>query len=548
MQFGKSVGIACSTFADLFILVTFFAEATTSANLSPLKITIGQYLGFTIIVIISIIGFSVSLTLSSKPIGFLGLLPILLGVWKLLEVIFPTKEEEKAAKAKIAGMKSIFKVSVITLINGGDIIGIYLPLFSQSRGAEIVIYVVIYYILLGVWCFAAWLLMRQKRVLRLVEKYMNWVIPFFYMGLGIYITVKSDCYPWSIEHINNHLGNLGKTIMAIVSATALLAAIGAMLWFKLRKRAQQLSQQRQQRDIPVQELTQLLHSPDHPSATDSMPQPTDDRGRNTDFLDEIEVRVGALIQESAIDVEAIESEFKRATVESKEAYKGVLLWRSVEYSNCFRESLGRLLGSLAVKKGILRAKIFHLAFKEAERMFGRLATTEYIDSSRADHLYEIAHKEAFPPGYPYHPLEPQQFRYLELLPNESLSATPQCRLYRGKPADCDYAALSYVWGQRDTQNPVFIELESQPFDVTPNLFSALRHLRHPTHKITLWVDAVCINQNDVSERTKQVNLMTAIYESASSVLMWLGPQKDASNTAMRFLVEYDNGIAEGTSS
>ena len=61
------------------------------------------------------------------------------------------------------------------------------------------------------------------------------------MGLGIYITVKSDCYPWSIEHIDNQfLGNPGKTIMAIVSAAVLLAAIGAMLWFKLPKRAQQL--------------------------------------------------------------------------------------------------------------------------------------------------------------------------------------------------------------------------------------------------------------------------------------------------------------------
>ena len=54
MQFGKSIGTACSSFAitnidDLFVLVTFFAEATTSTTLSPLKITIGQYLGFTIL-------------------------------------------------------------------------------------------------------------------------------------------------------------------------------------------------------------------------------------------------------------------------------------------------------------------------------------------------------------------------------------------------------------------------------------------------------------------------------------------------------------------
>jgi cadmium resistance protein CadD (predicted permease) len=124
MQFGKSIGTTYSTFAitninNVFVLVTFFAEATTSATLSPLKITIGQYLGFTIIVIISIIGFSVSLAIPSKPIGFLDLLPILLGVWKLLEVVFPTNEEEEAGKSRIAGIKSIFKVSTITVMNGG---------------------------------------------------------------------------------------------------------------------------------------------------------------------------------------------------------------------------------------------------------------------------------------------------------------------------------------------------------------------------------------------------------------------------------------------
>lgn len=200
------------------------------------------------------IGFGVSLVLPSEPIGFLGLLPILLGVWKLLEVVFPTEEEEEAGKSRIAGMKSILKVSIITVMNGGDNIGTYVPLFSQAKGAEIAVYVVVYYILLGLWCFAAWLLMGQKHVLRLVEKYMDWVIPFLYMGLGIYITVKSNCYPWSIEHIDNQfLGNPGKTIMAIVSAAVLLAAIGAMLWFKLRKRAQQLTEQMTVVEVPLDE-------------------------------------------------------------------------------------------------------------------------------------------------------------------------------------------------------------------------------------------------------------------------------------------------------
>jgi cadmium resistance transport/sequestration family protein len=242
MQFGKSIGTACSTFAitnidDLFVLVTFFAEAATTKSITPLKITLGQYLGFTIIVIISMVGFGVSLALPSEPIGFLGLLPILLGVWKLLDdVIFPGEEEEEE-KSKFASMKSILKVASITLMNGGDNIGTYVPLFSQAKGTEIAVYVVVYYILLGIWCFVAWLIMGQKHVLRLVERYMRWVIPFLYIGLGIYITVKSDAYPWSIEHIDNRfLGNPGKTIMSIVTTALLLTCIGAMLWYKLRQK------------------------------------------------------------------------------------------------------------------------------------------------------------------------------------------------------------------------------------------------------------------------------------------------------------------------
>ena len=95
MQFGKSVGIACSSFAitnidDMFVLVTFFAEASTNTSLTPLKITLGQYIRFTVIVVLSMIGFGVSLVPPSEPIGFLGLLPIVLGtlgvVWS-----FPLK-------------------------------------------------------------------------------------------------------------------------------------------------------------------------------------------------------------------------------------------------------------------------------------------------------------------------------------------------------------------------------------------------------------------------------------------------------------------------
>lgn len=242
MQFGTTIGTACSTFAvtnidDIFVLVTFFSEATTSKTLTPLKITIGQYAGFTAIIVVSMIGYSASLLLPSEPIGFLGLLPILLGLWKLFALIFPPPDDNSDASTA-AGMKSILKVSVVTIMNGGDNIGTYIPLFSQAKGAEIAVYVVVYYILLGIWCLAAFLIMRQKHILRLVQKYIHWLLPFLYMGLGTFIIIDSDCYPWSIEHINHSTsGHPGRGILAGATVFALLVCMGPILYVRYINRA-----------------------------------------------------------------------------------------------------------------------------------------------------------------------------------------------------------------------------------------------------------------------------------------------------------------------
>ena len=244
MQFGNAIGTACLTFIitnidNAFVLVTFFAESSTSRNLTPLKITLGQYIGFTVVIVVSLIGFAAAAALPSEPIGFLGLLPILLGAWRFFGLLFPEKddtEEEVLESQHIASAKSVFKVSLITIMNGGDNIGTYVPLFAQAKGAEIAVYIVVYYILLGVWCVTAFLIMKQKHILRIAEKYASFIIPFLYLGLGIYIVVTSQCYPWSIEKINSQfLGNPGKLIMGLMTAFLLSSIMGIMVWFKVRK-------------------------------------------------------------------------------------------------------------------------------------------------------------------------------------------------------------------------------------------------------------------------------------------------------------------------
>lgn len=83
-----------------------------------------------------------------------------------------------------------------------------------------------------------------------------------------------------------------------------------------------------------------------------------------------------------------------------------------------------------------------------------------------------------------------------------------------------YEALSYVWGSvRDTKP---ITVEDQEVEVTVNLHTALRNLRHDDRERILWVDALCINQQDVAERNSQIIMMADIYNRAIRVLAYLG--------------------------
>lgn len=85
-----------------------------------------------------------------------------------------------------------------------------------------------------------------------------------------------------------------------------------------------------------------------------------------------------------------------------------------------------------------------------------------------------------------------------------------------------YKALSYAWGGggKDVHQ---ILIDNQAFEVKDNLFSALQHIRHTDQDVLLWVDAICINQNDKRERGQQVTQMGCVYSIAEEVLIWLGP-------------------------
>lgn len=107
----------------------------------------------------------------------------------------------------------------------------------------------------------------------------------------------------------------------------------------------------------------------------------------------------------------------------------------------------------------------------------------------------------------------------------------------GKSPDPVFEALSYVWGSED--NPPHIHVESrQPqgiLSVTQNLAKALPYLQYPDQDRILWIDAICVNQQDLDERSKQVQRMGDVYSHAHHVVCMLGPEEDKSCHAINLL-------------
>ena len=126
----------------------------------------------------------------------------------------------------------------------------------------------------------------------------------------------------------------------------------------------------------------------------------------------------------------------------------------------------------------------------------------------------------------YQPLNvaERQIRFLTLQPGRLYDEIVCNRYIVSLDQNPTYEALSYVWG--DPSITQSIQVDGKPFDITLNLVAALRRLRYPNNNRRLWVDAICINQGDLDERSSQVAIMRRIYEQAERAILWVGDDFD----------------------
>lgn len=130
--------------------------------------------------------------------------------------------------------------------------------------------------------------------------------------------------------------------------------------------------------------------------------------------------------------------------------------------------------------------------------------------------------------YDYQPVNPDETRLLVLRPGIDSDPLHGELILRQGPQST-YAAISYAWGAPDFNRE--IHLNGRRLAITHSAASALRRFRDPQKSRALWIDSICIDQHNTSEKNAQVARMGAIYQDAEEVLIWLGDATDGDSMA-----------------
>lgn len=180
-----TLSFAATNIDDIFVLTLFFSQR--NQRLRSWHIVAGQYLGFSALIVVSLLGFLGAGLVRQEWIGLLGIAPIAIGIHKLLKRNDDPENDVKEQRS----LSGIFGVASVTFANGGDNIGIYTPLFASFNSARLVVTLCVFYILLALWCVVGYAITGHEVVGRLLKRYGHLLVPLVLVGLGVYIIIEN---------------------------------------------------------------------------------------------------------------------------------------------------------------------------------------------------------------------------------------------------------------------------------------------------------------------------------------------------------------------
>lgn len=183
---------------DIVLLTLYFSQVDDEFR--KRHVIIGQYLGFSVLLIVSLFIYYGILFIPEEWIGLLGFAPIAIGVKQLLQNRKPKQEEKpdvpENGKTRFAFLSRVIgpqtlNVASVTIAIGADNIGVYVPLFAALGEDQVPVVIVVFLTMLAIWLWISNKLSNQPTVQRVLVRYGHIIMPIVLIILGIFILVKT---------------------------------------------------------------------------------------------------------------------------------------------------------------------------------------------------------------------------------------------------------------------------------------------------------------------------------------------------------------------
>ncbi|WP_116953518.1 cadmium resistance transporter [Jiangella endophytica] len=189
---------AVTNIDDILILAVFFGQAADHAGAGR-RVVVGQYAGFVAILAVAVLG---SLGAGLLPVGavpFLGLLPVALGVRAAWQVWRDRRDGEPGGDggertALVVRGPTVGAVAAVTFANGGDNIGVYVPVFTAVGAGGTLVYCGVFLVFVAVWCAAGRFLAARPVIARTLARRGHVVLPVVLIGIGLVILIEGGAF------------------------------------------------------------------------------------------------------------------------------------------------------------------------------------------------------------------------------------------------------------------------------------------------------------------------------------------------------------------
>ncbi|SEP34613.1 Cadmium resistance protein CadD, predicted permease [Methylobacterium sp. ap11] len=153
----------------------------------------GQCFGIAALVLVALAGSLLSLIVPPAWIGLMGLVPIVLGLRRLLSMRTDAEDEAPAGAASVG---HALAVAGVTIANGGDNLGIYIPVFATSPGPRLVLFVAVFALMTGLWLALAHRLVHHPAFGAPIRRIGRVATPFVLIGIGVMVLVEAGTVSW----------------------------------------------------------------------------------------------------------------------------------------------------------------------------------------------------------------------------------------------------------------------------------------------------------------------------------------------------------------